>query len=142
MATNSPTIGRNGSAIIIAAGNRLDLQKVTSFHATPRYNTVASVPLNSPPVERYLSNGWDIVFAFDRYNSAGDDFATLLDNTFWSSQSVLTGTIYVTINNPDGTTTEHEYTDASFRFTSTGNYSGDSVVSYGLSAFAAQRKNV
>ena len=142
MASGSPTIGRNGSAIIIVNGSRVDFEKITQIQARPRYNTVASTPLNSPPVEQYLPNGWDITWNVDRYNSAGDDLATLLDTLFWNNQIVASGTIYITVNNPDGSVTEHEYQNCSFKFTSTGTYSGDSVVNYSLSAFAAQRNNL
>ncbi len=142
MASGNPTIGRNGSAVIVVNGSRIDFSKITQIMARPRYNTVSSNPLNSPPVENYLPNGWDLTFNVDRYSSAGDDLATTLDNAFWSNQTIASGTIYITVNNPDGSVTEHEYQNCSFRFTSTGTYSGDAVVNYTVAAFAAQRNNL
>ena len=140
--SNTYTIGRNCSVILLWNGVRVDLRDVTGFSANQEVKHQRADPLNSTPVEFTTPSGWRGQFQVDRGNSAVDDLIASIESSFWTSGLIGSGTIYQYVTEPDGSLSTYEFVGVSLILSSAGNFQADSIVKQSIGFFASQRVKI
>lgn len=142
MTVGTFTVGRDAQAVFIAPnGARLDFSGLTEFKWTPKYKTVSVAPLNSPPIVRELPDGHSLSFTLDRNGNANDRLVSQIEQGWWSVGSVDQGTsangsIFVYINEADNSQTTYQFSGASLKMTSGGDFKTDTAIKQSFEAHA------
>lgn len=142
MTTGSFTVGRDAQAVFIAPnGTRLDLSLMTEFSWKPEYKTARCDPLTEPPMERFLPAGHRITFNVDRNGPANDVLISQIEQGWWSQGSAdsgtsTNGTIFVYVNELDGSQTTYQGSGVSIKCTNGGDYKTDSPIKQSYEGFA------
>lgn len=142
---NNFSIGKNCIVVIqhpLASGGRLDLSIVTDFDAKPNYKEIVVDGLDGVNRIKFLPQHWNISFSLDRANAAADDFGAALENAYFNSGNVPSGTVYQYITEPDGSTSTYQYEQVAFKIEDAGTWKGDSAVKQKLMGMCARRKRV
>lgn len=145
--TGNFSVGRDVQAVAIAPnGTRLDLAGLTDFSYQPQYKRPRSEPLNGPPIERYLPYGHVLKFNIDRTNSNNERLISQIEQGWWAVGSAdpgtwAAGTIYVFIQETDGSQTTIQFSGVSLGMTQGGEYRTDNPVKQTIEGHA-QRMQV
>ena len=115
---------------------------ITSFDAKPVYTDLKSIPLNDAPVHMSVPSGWKGSFKLDRMDSSIDDYVATYEAAYWAGQNMLSGSITVTINEPDGSTSKYKFTKVNLKVTDTGSFSGEKLVDQTVEFEASKRLKV
>lgn len=142
MPTNTFNLGRDCTVVLMGPFGRLDLNIVTSFDAKPRIHKVGIVPLNGPPVEAHVPNGWDFTVMLDRASSTADDIQALMEAGWWAGGIQNQSTLYQYITERSGTQTTWQYSGATFHVSDVGSWKADSAVKQTISGFASTRRKI
>ena len=140
--SNTYTIGRNCSVILLWSGVRVDLRDVTGFSASQEVKHQRADPLNSTPVEFTTPSGWRGQFQVDRGSSAVDDLIASIESSFWTSGIIGSGTIYQYVTEPDGSLSTYEFIGVSLILSNAGNFQADTIVKQTIGFFASQRVRI
>ena len=136
------TVGRDAQAVFVAPnGTRIDLSGLTDFSWTPEYTTAKAMPLNGPPIERFLPSGHRISFTIDRNGNANEALISSIENLWWAvgsadSGTSNTGTIFVYIQESDGSQTTWQFSGVSLKVTKGGDFKTDSPIKQTVEGFA------
>lgn len=83
--------------------------------------------------------GWSGSFTLQRSNNVMDNYIALQEASYYLGQDQLPMTITETISEPDGTTSQYQYTNTVIMLEDAGNWSGTEIVRQRIS-FMASRK--
>ncbi|MDE1990735.1 MAG: hypothetical protein KGI82_09735 [Betaproteobacteria bacterium] len=119
MSQTTFNVGRDVSAVAITAtGQRLDLTGLTKFTVKDNIEKVKRDRVNTVPLMRALPDGHDITFDIDRMNGTNDAFISSVEQGYWAggypNGTTGGGTLYVYINETDGSTSTYLGTNAVF----------------------------
>ena len=142
MPTNTFSLGRDTQIVLIGPYGRLDLSIVTSFDSKPRIHKVGIIPLNGPPVEAHLPNGWDFTITLDRATSAADDVQAAIEAGWWAGGIQVQSTLYQYITERSGAISTYQFDGATFHVADIGSYKADEVVKQTISGFASTRRKI
>lgn len=143
MPFNNFSTGQDVVLDVITTTGQLALPVTTTgFEAKPLYNRIKSRPLNGPPLEAAIPDGWEGTITMDRQNSVVDDFFAAQEAGYFSGQNVLTATITETITEGNGGISQYRYTNVSLRFDEAGSKKGDDKIQQTIGFFASFRLKV
>ena len=141
-ATGVFTVGRDGSIVISVAGfGNVTPPLGTMFRGTPKYAKKRSIPLNSPPIEYELPDGWEWEIGLDRSNRQIDDLASAIESNYWNGGTIGQCTLTQYVSENDGSTSTYSYAAGSLRV-ETGQFQGDDLVKQKLMGFSPTRRKV
>ena len=113
------SIGRDCQVVMIhplAPGGRVDIPNVTGFKCE-LVMTVASVKrMDGVYMAREIPSNWSFEFDCDRGNSALDDLAVAIQAVFIVSGQTPECSVYQYIQEPDGSVSAYELTNATIKF--------------------------
>ncbi len=142
MATNSFSLGRDCQLVVIGPLGQVNLTHVTSFEARQLTHPVRVDRLDGVQLAAELPKGWEGSFEVERGSSAVDDFIAANEQSFYTSGSVQTGTLYQYVTETDSSTSTYQFSGVVFKLASAGTWKGDSSVKQKLEFFAARRQRV
>lgn len=130
MAGSFFTVGRDAQIVILhplLATGRLDTA-ITGFDVKPNPVTLKSVGLDGKHREDHLPGNYTVTINYDRMDSTLGNFQSALDIAKRRSAAVPTGTVFLYVNELDGSTSTFTGTEATFQVTELGNFKGDDMV--------------
>ena len=142
MALGTFTVGRDAQAVFIAPnGTRMDLSGLSDFKWTPEYIAAEAKPLNGPKIRRFIPDGHMFMFNVDRNGPANEAIISSIENLWWTIGSAdpgtsSSGTIYVYIQEADGSQTTWQLTGVSLKMTQGGDFKTDSPIKQTFEGFA------
>ena len=143
MPVNNFTVGKDISVTIQTPTGQLDIaQGITDFSADPMFTELKSKPLNGIPIFGQIPDGWKGSFKLDRFNPRVDNYFAALEAAYYAGANQLAGTIYQTIQEPNGSITQWRFTGVILKLEKAGDFSGDKKVEQTISFMAAQRIKV
>lgn len=137
MPVNGYTVGRDVTVTMIDRQNGvagrsgrlvIDSANVVSFDAKALKKEDWARPLNSPPMPLYIPDGWRGTLEIDRTDNTADLYQQNIEDRFWNGGNTTSGSIQELINEPDGSKTVKQYTQAMFWVEDTGTYRADGKV--------------
>jgi hypothetical protein len=143
--TTTFTVGRDCTAVLTSPyGTNVTLPLETQIDTTPEYSTASSVPLNTPPIERYIPKGHRIKIMSDRADATLDQLFSQIEAGWWANGTPDGGTnasatLYIYINEAAGGQTVIEYAGMSISLSNSGSISPDSPVKQEITGFAQTR---
>ncbi len=142
MPTNAFSLGRDTQLVVIAPTGRVDLTHVTGFDSRQVTQPIRIDRLDGTQMAAELPKGWEGSFELERGNSAVDDFIAAAEQTFFTSGSIPTSTLYQYVTEANGSTSTYQYDGAVFKLAAAGAWRGDAAVKQKLDFFAARRKRL
>jgi len=136
------SIGRQCSLVFIGPFGRVDLATVTGFDPKQRTHKVGSRPLNGPPLEYHLPDGWEGEIHLDRGSSAADDLIAQIEAGYWASGDLGNSTVYQYVQEGNGSTSTYQFDGAQVNMSQSGHWKADGTVKQTLSFYAATRRRV
>jgi hypothetical protein len=142
------SVGRDVQAVVISSyGTRLDLTGLTDFSYHPQYKKPRSEPLNSPPITRYIPDGHQLRFTIDRTNPNNEQLISQIEQGWWTSGSAdpgtwAAGTVYIYIQETDGSQTTIQFSGVSLGMTQGGEYKTDVPIKQTIEGFAQKMQVV
>src|SRR5271154_209440 len=141
MPVNNFTVGKDVSLVIQLATGPLTLT-LTDFGAKVKTTTLESKPLNGIKQHAYIPDGWDISFKVDRMDTSADDFWANFEAQYYAGVNQLSGIIYETISEADGSVSQWRFPGVVVKLDNAGDYSGDKKVEQSFSGMASMRIRV
>lgn len=135
-------IGRQARLDIVANGAVLVTQQLTGFHAKQETITIKSRPLNGPPVQKEIPDGWTFDYMIDRLGPQFDNFFAGEEENYWDGVAQAQVFITQTIQEKDGSISQFRFEGISQKFDDAGNYEQDKKVEQKVSGFASRRRVV
>lgn len=148
MTTGTFSVGRDAQVVLIAPnGTRVDLTGITDYRWTPQYKDVNSSPMNGPTIRRSLPDGHNLVFSIDRNGSANEALFSQIEAGWWSTGSAdngtsATGSAFIYISEPDGSTTTHQFTGVSLKLQAGGDFRSEQAVKQTIDGHAQRWSKV
>lgn len=142
---NDFSIGRQCQIVIrhpLAVGGRLDLTIVTDFDAKPKHKDIKVDGLDGLNRAKVLPEGWDVSIGLDRANSAAEDFCGAMENAYYDSGNVPTGTVYQYITETDGSLTTYVFEGVALKLDDAGSWKSDSAVKQKMMGHATRRRRL
>ncbi len=141
-ATGVFTVGRDGNLVLSVSGyGNITPPLGTMFKSAPVYKKVRSEPLNSPPIEAELPDGWNWDMEADRSNRAVDDLVSAAEAGFWNGGTLPTCSVTQYVKENDGSISTYAFASGSLKI-DTGSFDGDKVVKQKISGFSPTRRKV
>lgn len=135
-------IGRQASINVISNGAIVSTVQVTAFAAKQRTVNLKSRPLNSPPVEKEIPDGWDFDFEMDRLGPTWDDYFAQAEDDYWNNNPEAQLQVNQTIKEKDGSVSQYRFDVTSVKYDESGAYKQDDKVVQKVSGFASRRHGV
>lgn len=148
MALGTFTVGRDAQAVFIAPnGTRIDLSGLTDFKWAPEYQEAKASPLNAPPIKRFLPAGHHLTFNIDRNSDAVETLVSGIESMWWAigsadSGTSNNGTIFVYIQEANGSQTTMQFSGVSLKLSSGGDFKTDSPIKQTIEGFAQRMVKV
>jgi hypothetical protein len=139
MPFNGLNVGRDVSIDIVTQLGRFNFNIRTDFKAKAMTNKRKSVGADGVIRHVYLPDGWEGSFAFDRADSAVDDFFCVQEDLYYQGVPIQTATITETITNVDGTISQYLYEGVCLSLDNAGDKKGDDLIK-GEIGFGASRR--
>ena len=137
--TGKFTVGRDSQVTFIGPLGMVSLSKVTGFTAKQRVSVVNVKPLNEPPLEAHIPQGWDVTMTLERATDAADALFSQIEAGFWNGSTLEPGTVFQAITEIDGTTTTYQYTNFVCHLSDAGDYASDKSVKQTITGYASTR---
>lgn len=111
----------------------------TGWEAKQNTNNVKIKGLDG--IVRFLDipDGWSGTLSVDRQDSTIDEYFADLESSYYGGTNIPAATITETISNPDGSTSQFQYTGVMLRFDDAGSWKGDTNVPMKMSWVASRR---
>ena len=142
MSATTFSIGRDTQVVVMGPFGRVDLTHVTGFESRQLTQSVRVTRLDGNQLATELPKGWEGSFDVERGSSTVDDFISQIENAYYSTGPVASGTLYQYVNEPDGSTSTYQYNGVVFKLGNAGQWKGDASVKQKLEFFAATRTRV
>jgi hypothetical protein len=141
MPTNNFTTGKDVQLVIQLPTGPLQLS-LTDFSTKPKTTTIESKKLDGTKQHAYIPDGWELTFKIDRMDTTADDFWNVYEANYYAGVNQLSGIIYETIREADGSVSEWQFNGVVIKLDSAGDFSGDKKVEQTFSGMATQRVRV
>lgn len=139
---NNFNVGNDVTLVFTGGNGRIDFGHVSEWEAKPATQHVKIKPLNSPPLQRDLPEGWTFSFSIDRSNVNLDAYQAQKEANFWAGGQDPVETLYAYIAENDGSTSTWAFLKVASTFTDAGRWSQDAAVKQKFEGFASQRIQV
>jgi hypothetical protein len=106
------------------------------------FTDLKSKPLSGVPVFGVIPDGWKGSCRMDRRDPTIDSYFAGLEAAYFNGTNQIAGTIYETINEPNGSVTQWRYTGVILKLEKAGDFSGDKKVEQSVSFMASQKIQV
>lgn len=126
MGVNSFNIGRDGSQITIfdSLAGQVTFNGMISFDTKARTKELESENITGTTVFRFVPNGHEGTFEFDRQDSSVEAYFAQLEANFYAQLPPPVATITQTINELDGSVTQFQYIGVQLNLTDAGSWKG------------------
>ena len=139
MPVNNFTTGKDITLVIQTATGPLNINAgITDFTCDRLYTELKSKPLNGVPIFGLIPDGYKGTIKLDRFSPLVDNYFAQLESDYFAGNPQPSGTIYETIREADGSTTQWRYTGVILKLEKSGDYSGDKKVEQTIAFMAAQ----
>src|SRR5271165_3904618 len=128
--------GFEATIVFIGAYGEVDLGLVQNWDSKQKMKQLIARPLNSPPVPRFLPDGWDFSFTIIRSNVNLDALAALKETAFWAGAPIAAETLYAYITNSDGSQSVFQFTNCQTMLSDAGSFTVDKEVTQKVTGFA------
>ena len=142
MPTTNFSLGRDCQLVVMGPFGRVDLTFVTGFESQQMTHPIRVDRLDGIQMGAELPKGWQGSFELERGTSDADDFIAQVENGFYTSGTLATGTLYQYVSETDGSVSTYQYSGAVFKLASAGAWKGDASVKQKLEFFAARRQRI
>lgn len=144
MAIAGLSVGHDASIVLYDKNSQtvIATANLTMFDEKAEMTEVKSRPLSGLPIYGYIPEGWKGTFELDRNGRAIDDFIAALETRYYAGGNVLTCVINRIVKEPDGSTSNYQYTGVAIKPSDAGSWKGDAKVSQKFDWAAATRINV
>jgi hypothetical protein len=126
MAANSFNIGRDGSQITIfdSLAGQVTFNGMISFDTKARTKELESETITGNTIFRFVPNGHEGTFEFDRQDSSVEAYFAQLEANFYAQLPPPVATITQTINELDGSITQFQYIGVQLNLSDAGTWKG------------------
>jgi hypothetical protein len=142
MPVNNFTVGKDVSLVIQTASGPLTVPGLTDFSADPVYTDLKSKPIDGEPIFGYIPDGWKLSFKWDRTSPVVDNYFAQLEDDYFNGGNQLSGTVYETITESDGSLSQWRYTGVVVKLDKAGDFSGDKKVEQSFSGMGSRKVKV
>jgi hypothetical protein len=133
-------IGSDTSLTIVVNGATLVHKIITSFEAKQKSADLASVAIDGVNRFRYLEQGWDLSFDYDRADSRLDDFFAAKEAGRYAGFAAPAITITETTVDPNtGVPAKYRYEGVTLKLETAGAREGDKKVEEKVTGMASRR---
>lgn len=123
-------------------GGVVNLNQVTEFESSQDTHAIQIKSLDGVVKHLQLPNGWKGKFELTRASDEIDSHFAQLESSYYAGQNVGYATITETITNPDGSSSQYQYTGVMLKLANAGQWKGDSEVKQSLEFVASKRLKV
>jgi hypothetical protein len=142
MPANDYSIGRDLSFTLSTPNGPLGLSGVTDYSAKKKNTMLTSKRLTGRNHHAVIPDGWELTIKLDRKDGSLDRYFAARDADYYNGVNVKNGTIYETITEADGSTSQYRYTEVALQFEGAGDWKGDAFISITIMAYATERQQV
>ena len=139
---NGYSLGSDNSVVIIGPSGRIDLRIVTEFESKQMTQAVKVKPMNGPPLQDEVPEGWELSFGFVRSGTALDDLFTSAEAAFYVTGVLNNVTVFQYVTEQGGTQSCWQYDRVSLKLTEGGTWKGGEDVKMKVAGFASTKKRV
>lgn len=140
MAKRQPfDLGRQHQAVLIGPYGRIDMPKVTSFRCKQKVKKEEVTPLNSPPEEQHIPQGWEGSFELVRTGRGIEDTFSRMEREFWAGTPIPYSTLYTYFAERDGSVTAYVYENVSIALEDSGDMKASESIKQVISFSASER---
>lgn len=142
MPLNGFSVGRDISTSIQTPSGLLDLPGLTKFTSKPETTDKKVKLINGRTKHLIFPDGWVGSFEVERMNGDIDDYFAAQEANYFAGQNLLPSSITETITEPDGSTSQYQYTGVILRLDDAGDWAGDETIKQKISFMAETRIKV
>jgi hypothetical protein len=126
MGANSFNVGRDGSQITIfdTLAGQVTFNGMISFDSKARTKELESEQITGNTLFRFVPNGHEGSFEFDRQDSSVEAYFAQLEANFYAQLPPPYAVITQTINELDGSVTQFQYIGVQLNLTDAGSWKG------------------
>jgi hypothetical protein len=136
------SLGRDCQLVVMGPFGRVDLTHVTGFESQQMTYPVRVDRLDGVQMGAELPKGWQGSFDLERGTSAADDFIAQVEDGYYTSGNLTSGTLYQYVSETDGSVSTYQYSGVVFKMASSGAWKGDASVKQKLEFFGARRQRI
>ena len=136
------SLGRDCQLVVMGPFGRVDLAHVTGFESQQMTHPVRVDRLDGVQMGAELPKGWQGSFDLERGTSAADDFIAQVEDGYYTSGNLSSGTLYQYVSETDGSVSTYQYSGVVFKMASSGAWKGDASVKQKLEFFGARRQRI
>ncbi|HEX4261016.1 MAG TPA: hypothetical protein VHY76_07930 [Acetobacteraceae bacterium] len=136
------SLGRDCQLVVMGPFGRVDLTHVTGFESQQMTYPVRVDRLDGVQMGAELPKGWQGSFDLERGTSAADDFIAQVEDGYYTSGNLASGTLYQYVSETDGSVSTYQYSGVVFKMASSGAWKGDASVKQKLEFFGARRQRI
>jgi hypothetical protein len=123
-------------------GGVLALNLITDFESNQETHDVQVKGMDGVVRHLMLPNGWKGKFDLTRANSNLDDYFAQIESNYYGGQNVNYASIMETVVNPDGSTSQFQFTGVMMKLSNAGMWKGDSEVKQTIDFVASRRQKI
>jgi hypothetical protein len=144
MPVSGLTVGRDLSLQINTGTTTLNLTSndITSFDSQPMAKMDDYTPISGIIDPLLFPLGWKINMEVARTGPSVDEWWAQLEALYFNGGNIPSGTIYETITEKDGTTTQWIYTNVQLKLEDAGMFKGNDYVTQKLTGQAARKQQL
>ena len=142
MPINGQSLGKDISFTVVTSTGNLTINGKTDYDIKPMFTDLKHKDLDGTTTYAYEPDGWSISIKAERRDSAVDTYFAQLEAAYYAGQNILPGTILETIREPDGSTSQYQYTNVVLKYDDAGNWKSDGFIQISLTGMATRRIKV
>ncbi len=142
MPINNQSVGKDLSVVVTTAGATLSLGDITAYEAKPQFERLTSRKLNGNTYSAGIPSGWEVTIGREREDSNWDVFLAQLESSYFDGNVIQSISGMETIAEPDGSTSQFQYTLGSIVDGDVGKWAGTGFVPQTLKLFFSRRLQV
>jgi hypothetical protein len=139
MPVNNFTVGKDISFSIQGPNGTLTLNGVTDYVPKPIWSDLKHKGLDGLTQHAPVPDGWEIDVKLDRQDNNVDMFFATLEANYFAGQNLISGSVTESIKEKDGSITQFQYQNATFKLNDAGSYKGDALVPQSMCIYASRR---
>jgi hypothetical protein len=139
MPNNGFSVSRDLSVSISTTNGALQPTLVTGFESKQDTTEKKVKGIDGRVRNVVFPDGWSGGFDMERQNSIIDDYFAGWEADYFQGLDVGTGVITQSIAEPDGSQSQYQYTNVSFKYDNAGKWAGDDTVTQRLTWIAERR---
>ncbi len=138
MPLNNLSVGSDISFVVVTSAGTLTIDGKTSYKPKHLSSDLEHHGLYETTYGK-VYKGWQVGVMFDRSSPAVENYFIQDEANYYAGVNQIGGTIYETVTEKDGTTSQYRYTNVILKYDEAGDWKKDGYVGLSVTAMASRK---